>query len=338
MQLQATLLNELADLNDVTMHLVVGVPSFLFKETLDPIALSATTAQLSQYFQEPSQTSHAFSNSIMSQTTASRMGEVRAVAAPQASLDLGPDVANAGGQEDLHIFTVNGVTLKKGGRLVMSIGEWTLPYEELYTLSLPVAPPAQVMQQFDSRQQAELTRMLHSPKVQHTIRLTNDQPVPLTTAPTLIHSDGRLLGQNIMTYTSPGGSVDLDITTAVNVPVQFEETEQGRTPNAATFAGNQYDRINLSGSIQIRNFLDEPARIEVERFTLGVADEAGQEGEITRLSLHRGAWGVLPDWWHSYHWAGWWHHLNSTSRIEWDVTIPPGESLELTYGWHYFWR
>ena len=39
--LEATLLNEMTDLDDVTAHLVVGVPSFAFKDTIDPISLSA---------------------------------------------------------------------------------------------------------------------------------------------------------------------------------------------------------------------------------------------------------------------------------------------------------
>jgi hypothetical protein len=38
--LQATLVNELADLQGVTVHLVVGVPTFMFKETVDPMACS----------------------------------------------------------------------------------------------------------------------------------------------------------------------------------------------------------------------------------------------------------------------------------------------------------
>ena len=50
-QLQATLINELADLEDVTAHLVIGVPTFVFKDTLDPISLQETVAQLSQHFQ-----------------------------------------------------------------------------------------------------------------------------------------------------------------------------------------------------------------------------------------------------------------------------------------------
>ena len=50
-QLEATLINELADLDDVTANLVVGVPTFQFAETADPIGLGQTVAQLSQYFQ-----------------------------------------------------------------------------------------------------------------------------------------------------------------------------------------------------------------------------------------------------------------------------------------------
>src|SRR5918992_134567 len=46
---QATLLNELTDLEDVTAHLVIGVPSFAFKDTTDPMSLQQQIAALSQY-------------------------------------------------------------------------------------------------------------------------------------------------------------------------------------------------------------------------------------------------------------------------------------------------
>ena len=55
-QLEATLINELADLDDVTANLVVGVPSFAFADTADPIGMGQTVAQLSQYFQPDAQT------------------------------------------------------------------------------------------------------------------------------------------------------------------------------------------------------------------------------------------------------------------------------------------
>ena len=47
MKLQATLINELADLENVSVNLVIGVPTFAFKDTTDPMALQQTLAQLS---------------------------------------------------------------------------------------------------------------------------------------------------------------------------------------------------------------------------------------------------------------------------------------------------
>ena len=51
-KLQATLINEMLDLQDTTANLVVGVPSFAMKDTVDPMSLQNTLAGLSQYFQE----------------------------------------------------------------------------------------------------------------------------------------------------------------------------------------------------------------------------------------------------------------------------------------------
>lgn len=56
---KATLVNELTDMEDVTVHLVVGVPSFAFKDNIDPISLQEAAAQLSQHFQESAQTAFA---------------------------------------------------------------------------------------------------------------------------------------------------------------------------------------------------------------------------------------------------------------------------------------
>ncbi|HCO94906.1 MAG TPA: hypothetical protein DIU00_13300, partial [Phycisphaerales bacterium] len=49
-KLQATIINELADVEDVKAHLVIGVPRFAFENTPDPISLQQTVAQLSRHF------------------------------------------------------------------------------------------------------------------------------------------------------------------------------------------------------------------------------------------------------------------------------------------------
>src|ERR1035437_3846436 len=86
-KLQATLLNELADLEDVSVNLVIGVLTLAFKDTIDPIALQQDLAQLSQYFQTDtggrnSPLASNFSNAIMSQQQFASNGEYRPGSGP----------------------------------------------------------------------------------------------------------------------------------------------------------------------------------------------------------------------------------------------------------------
>ena len=340
-QLQATLLNELTDLEGVTAHLVIGVPTFEFKGTPDPIALSEAAAQLSQYFQESSQTAYAFSNAMMTQVA--RMNEVP-TPSPQGAVDLGPEIADQAANEDLYLFTVTGLTLKKGERMVVRVAEFELPYRDLYTLSLPYLPPTELQEQLRgqnaTQQQAEMARLLRAPKVMHKLRLENTAEAPLTTAPALILKGGKILGQGMLTYTPSGGSVDLPVTAAVNVTVKRSERETGRTPNAANFGGNPYDRVELAGSVELTHLGREAMTVEVERYVLGTFDSVEADGEAVRLDaredyLSNASW---PAWWSWYPWPAWWHHLNGTSRATWRVELEPGQRVELPYTWHYFWR
>ncbi len=240
----------------------------------------------------------------------------------------------------MFIFTVKNLTLKKGERMVLPVAEFPLEYTDLYTLEIPFAPPPEVRRSFNSQRQAELAKLFHAPKVMHKIRLRNKSPYPLTTAPAIIQQDGRLLGQGMMTYTPAGGSVDLTITTAVDVSVKKSDTETGRTPNAATRGGYKYDRINLEGSISLTNYRNKAVELEIVRYVLGNASDAGK-GRIEKVNVHEGAWQIgrgYPNWWRWYSWPSWWHHLNGMSRVQWKIKLEAGKSVELPYKWHYFWR
>jgi hypothetical protein len=332
-ELQATLLNELADLNDVKAHLVVGVPTFTFKETIDPIALTQAVAQLSSYFQQPNQTGYAFSNSIMLQTQ-SRMAEVRA---PQQPVDTGPELPGSDSTEDLFIFTLDHVSLKRGERMVVSIGSWTVSYEDRFSLHIPYAPPPEVRNNVDTQQQAELARLLHSPKVQHKVRLTNSLQVPFTTAPALLLSKDRILGQGMMTYAAPGGISDITVTTAVNVAVTHQETEKQRTQNAMTWNTYSFDRLDMNGVIRLTSFLNEPVHVEVVREALGEIDSADNDAKIERLGPYGNIDDPSPAWSAMYNWPVWWRHVAGVGRAKWELTLKPRETVELKYDWHYFW-
>lgn len=339
-ELQATLLNELTDLNDVTAHLVIGVPTFYFKETADPISLQQAVAQLSQYFQEGSQQAQMLSNAIMTQ--AARMGEYRTVhAVPQAGGSLGPDVGEGGANEDLFVFAVEHLTLKKGERMVLPVVSYVLPYTDIYTLDLPYGPPPEVRQQFNKQQQAELARLLTAPKAMHKLRLANKSQYPLTTGPALIVKGDRVLAQALMTYTARGATTDLALTAAVDIQVRKTDAEIERIPNAANFNGHNVARANMQGKICLVNFHGGPVEIEVTRYVLGQMDKADHEGTAEQANVQEDGWvesGGDPFWWGWYNWPWWWHHFNGRGRATWKVNLDAGATVDLGYEWHYFWQ
>jgi len=334
-KLQATLINEMTDLRDVTMNLVIGVPTFDFQDTLDPISLGRMTAQLSPYFQRGSQTAYAMSNAIMTQRA--QMVPYRAPVSRRAG-DLGPEMPKGGKSEDLFIFTIKNVTLKKGERMVIPVAEYTLDYEDVYTLSFPFSPPPELRRSFNNQQQAELAKLFHAPKVMHKIRLKNDSAYPLTTAPALIIRDGRVIAQGMMTYTAIGAESDLKLTTAVDIRVVKDDRETKRTPNAAKWHNYTYDRIDLAGTISLTNHREKAVEIEVRRHVLGNVDSVESEGKAEQVNVFESDQNLQPSWWGWYGWPSWWRHFNGLGRMTWKVRLEPGKSVKLDYKWHYYWR
>ncbi len=337
-QLQATLVNELADLDNVTANLVVGVPTFAFKGTVDPMALQQTVAQLGDYFDAKSASGFAMSNAIMAQVGA-RADRLRDENGRGTQPDAGPEVEGGEADQDLYVFTVKRVTLRKGERMVLPVAEYELAYRDVYVLELPFAPPMEVRANASDAQQQQLARLLGAPHFVHVLRLTNAGHEPLTTAPALIASGDRVLGQGMMTYTAPGGDCDLPLTAAVDIKVAKTDKETSRVPNALTLDGSAYLRVDLNGSITITNRRGQPVDIEVTRSILGLADAAGQAGKAEMVNAYEeGAAVARPVWWGWYGWPGWWGAVNGVGQFTWKTKVETGKTLTLTYKWHYFWR
>ena len=337
-KLQATIINELADIEDVKAHLVIGVPKFAFEETPDPISLQQTVAQLSSHFRRDSQSAYAFSNMIMSQS----MAPVRHTEIQRNSetIDLGPDVAESARNEDLYVFTLEHVTLKKGRRMVVPVAEYKLKYKDVFVLDLPFGPPPEVRQRFNNEQTAQLARLYYAPKVMHKIRLANDAECPLTTAPALILNQGRLIGQSMMTYTAVGASSDLELTVAVDIAVKRQDVETERINDAARWDGNVYARSNLTGTISLTNHSAKTVDLEVRRTVLGNLDSASDNGKMEHLGRQEGGWMTIDDypfWWSWYNWPYWWYRFNAIGRVNWQLKLGPEQSIELEYKYHYFW-
>ena len=347
LQLQATLINELYDLSDVTTHLVVGVPTFAFADVQDPIGLQQTAAQVSNLLRNDRSNLNgnmynSLSNAIMTQVAGQQANPNRGDA---GGGDLGPEIAGSQKNEDLYIFTVNHITLKKGDRMVVPITEFKLAYKDVYVLDLPFSPPPEVWRGFDTNRQAELARLYSSPKAMHTLRINNTSEFPITTAPALVIHDGKVIAQAMALYTPTGGQTDLTLTPAIDITVKKTDREVKRDPRAETWNGNPISRIDLEGSITLANLRATKVDLEIRRSLLGAADKAGNGGKLEMLNLFEdrsflptAADGSQPNWWGWYNWPEWWSRFNGIGCVTWKTTLDPGKDVTLTYSWHYYWH
>lgn len=334
--LQGTLVNELTDLNDVTAHLVIGVPKWDFAGEIDAIALQETLAQLSGQFNNGR--ANVLSNAIMSQGPGFGGGGYRADAESDAPA---PVVSGSESREDFYIFTVKNVSLKRGERMVIPVAEFTLAYTDVYKLELAPAPPREWQQAYYSgnanQLPAELASILSAPKVKHYLRFKNTSPFPLTTAPALLLSGDRVLSQGTMMYTPKNGETDLPLSTASNITVKRTDKETGRIPNVKQWNGYSFEQVDLAGTICLTNYGTKPASVEVNRYVLGTVTQTSEGGVAETLDLFSGTDGV-PSWWSSYSLPNDLGRFNGLGRATWKTTIPAGKFVDLSYSWRYLWR
>lgn len=351
-KLQATLVNDLTDLKDVNCNLVVGVPSFAFKGDVDPISLSETLAHVASSAAQDSRLRNSFSNSIMSQSVGYARDKDEEIGA------AGQVKTESSKNEDLFVFNLKHLTLKKGERMVVPVQEYTVEYKDLYTFDLAIAPPPEVQAQnnrINNSGQSDEQKLADSNKVIHKIRLFNSSQQPFTTAPALIvvadtsnkpdskqgnlANDGEVLAQGMMTYASPGSNADLTVTNAVDIKAKKEEKETSRTPDAVTWQDYKYARVNLAGTITLTNYMSKPVTVEITRKVLGRLDNVSKGGIMSMTNTIDEIKGNdLPPWWGYFSWPGWWSYMNGIGKFTFTETIQPGKSINVDYGWHYFWR
>ncbi|MFG0246484.1 MAG: hypothetical protein ACF8MF_10605 [Phycisphaerales bacterium JB052] len=338
LELQATIINELTDLHDVTMNFAVGVPSFAFAGSLDPMALRDALAGLGPHFRSSSGTGSMLSNALMSQTAMMRSD----AAGPAAPAVATPELSGSERAEDLFVYTVEHITLKRGARMVVPLVSYEVGYESLYRLEIPARPPFEMAHSIQEPRKAAIELALSRPIPTHVLRIVNNNEhgYPITTAPALVLSGGRTLAQGMLTFTAPGGACDLEVGKGVEIGVEVRETEEERELKAVRWNNHDYARARVSFVGELTNRKEKPIRIEVVKIAFGERPEAAQGAQIEMLSPYDPRLGSKRDWnwWHGYSWPWWWSRFNGMARISWDITIEPGQSMEIDANWGYFWR
>lgn len=306
LELEAMVINELADLDNTEVHFVVGVPHFLYKDIISPLSLSTAFAGVSSYFQT---NTNVYSNAIMTQ---SRAGELRrrtdADEEESSAAVVGPDEQlPAASTDELFLYRADQLSLKKGERASLRLFSLNVPCTEVYDWDVPDSTDA-------GYDEGRAVQNLAN-GVWFGVKLKNQTAMPWTTAPAISFRDWKALGQDMLGFTPIGSDVFVRVSPATEVIGRHQLEEKSRVRQVVRVGTEavEYDIITIEGAIKVKNNKKQPINIILKRRVTGSVSAVSDNGTAKR----QGA-GVEA--------------LNPTTNIRWELTLPTGEKeLRYTY-------
>ncbi|MEP6900874.1 MAG: hypothetical protein ABJA66_03930 [Actinomycetota bacterium] len=320
LELEAVLINELTDLSNSEVYFVVGVPHFLFQETMSPLSMNTGFAGVSSYFGAGAGNNRrdSYSNAIMSQVATTKDSNSNEEISPTVSDE---EKANTFSAEQLFLYQANNINLKKGERASFRLFSLTVPATEVFEWTLNDTPETErrYLEYSSSSNSSPLMQDLSS-KIWYALRLKNQTGMPWTTAPALSFREWKPMGQDMLSFTPIGGENILRITPATEVIGTHTLEEKSRVQTSLRYSGGTYnfDLITVEGTIKLRNIKKEPVEIALTRNFVGEAISATDNGKISREGLNL-------------------QSVNPNSVVKWNLTIPGGEK-EIRYTYKIYVR
>ena len=322
--LQAEILNEAEDLEDVPIDIVVGVPHFRFKETPSPLVLERTLhhalRQAAPQLMQTQVRNDFTNNGYMMRSSEFRRDAARSPA--QGTMQL-PNELTATGAQDLFVYHLAKIDLKKGERTAVHIFEDEVEYRDIYTWNLHVKK-----RDYGVSRNSQSPLNISKNEIWHQIELTNSTKLPWTTGAAMVMQGIQPLAQDMLTYTSPSDVVRVPLTISVSTKGTFDEEEVSRQLSALKWNGSHYAKIGREATIGLCNHKAIPIDIEVTFRVGGKAEEVSDKGDITL-----GAYNAQD--WQNYrgHPA-----VNYSSTVKWKFNLKPGDVVSPKVGYHYFTR
>ncbi len=288
---KATIINDLADLDNVDAGFITGFPNVPYSNVLDPLISNASLDQMvlpmiDKVSFDPTD------NSLVMQ----RAAKDEAQAAPYVPAGTGEQ------HEDLYVYHLPGVTLKKGDRATYILFAFKTPYDHLYTWD--VSPSAGGLVQ----------------EVWHSLTFKNTSGKPLTTAVATTFQKGQLLGQSTTDYTPAGVGAEVQITRAMDIHAEALEEEVSRDRASLHLpGGSTYDLITMKGTLTATNHKSSAAKMRISVSFSGDLASADESPKVTK-----GAKGL--------------GQLNTGTGLEWRPEVRAGATLKVSYTYRLYAR
>jgi hypothetical protein len=316
--MQAEVINEAEDFVDTSVDFVVGLPTFRFKDVISPLSLEQV--MVNALVQAAPQlmgqlAAQGFSNAQFH----SRAGERHRPSG--TSFDPAGEAAvramNGTEVQDLFYYSTRRLSLRKGERAVVEVMRTTVPFRHVYTWDVELG-----------KQDASHSHSGNSPlkvgvnQVWHQIELKNQSGRPWTTGPALIMQDGRPVGQDMMTFTPPGQSVQVPMTMAVSVRGTAKTVEIERKHGAKKLRHRTYTRMTNQTTLRIVNSGKTAVHLRINARAKGTFTSASQQGKIEQQGHAPGADPLI----------------DTSSRVVWELKLKPGQTKEVSSQYHTWAR
>ncbi len=297
--MNATVINDVEDLEDVEVFFVVGYPNFMFADILSPLTLNQTITQFIQALESGRTSGYDALSNIMAQSVTFNVPANEGGISDYGYTAAGG--ATGSSEEDLFLYNKPAITLKKGERACYTITSDTVPYKHIYEWKIPDT----------MEQNKEIEQVWHS------LKLDNTTTYPWTTAPAFVVNGLKPVAQDIINYTPMGTDMNLKLTIATDIKTDRKEYETDRQRDVKIYNYSHYDLVTVQGELYIKNSKNKDIILEIEKKLTGEVMETSHNGEVTKVL--EGLTGV-----------------NYNSVIKWEVPVKSGEKVQVTYKYNVY--
>ncbi len=302
--MQSVVVNDAEDVKDAEVFFVVGVPNFLYSNTMSPMALQSTLLDFMQSAGSMPRRD-MYSNALRAQKAEVAMD----AAASPVQLGMGGGDLSGAPEEDLFLYSRKGVTLARGERGMYNVFTAQVNYEHVYEWQVADRPKVDA---YGNLQQSYQQNDDASQEVWHSIRLKDSTNFPWTSAPATVISNNKPLSQDTLPYTPKGANSNLRLTIATDVRVQSNENEVDRQIEAPRRNGYRYDVVTIEGKLHVKNYKTKEIKLRIAKAVRGEVLAQSDLGKSEKLGE-----GIAA--------------TNPMSQMKWEVSLKPGEERVVTY-------
>ena len=330
LEMKGLIENNAEEIKDCDLTLTVGNPQFYYGYKIDPIAYENQTNVSTLYPQGSGGTtalggSYANkapmvqTNAYASQLASDQSYAVNASSTSTPSLtynyneqytqpsynDYSSFSTEGEKTNDLYMYKIGKVTLKKGTKSSFQMFSYNLPYKDVYEVNI-----------YDVVNYSYNSYIGNDPEqkfdVYHSLKITNTSVNPFTTAPVFVmNEDLQPLAQDQLKYTPVNSTVSIQLSRASDILVKNTEEEGEKSGDTKKYGRETYMKVTIKGTINVENLQDKKVTLSVTKDLTADVTVVSDSGKIKKTGKYYG--------------------LNPYTEVTWEVPITANEKKTITY-------